>query len=221
MWHWLPGTVDQNNCHLTWVPVFLFAGHTYMLSTVHLVGPTIGLWCCKWIRDHLAIVLKMFCLTECMIHMQWQKVHHSDIWVCPIRVGFAPLQLIHVGPHQESSVDQKWDISFYIACCRIKTLIMCLQNCCDVVIWNIYWICDFLNLDVFSFCRYHAIHRDVYKWFDISFDKFGRTSSPQQTEVCQSIFKKLLDNNWLSENTMQQACNLLSVYLTFLNNCYY
>ncbi|KAJ0960882.1 hypothetical protein J5N97_001232 [Dioscorea zingiberensis] len=33
--------------------------------------------------------------------------------------------------------------------------------------------------------KYHAIHKDVYKWFDISFDEFGRTSSPQQTEVCQ------------------------------------
>eukprot|EP00262_Sarcandra_glabra_P020927 TRINITY_DN8529_c0_g2_i4.p1 TRINITY_DN8529_c0_g2~~TRINITY_DN8529_c0_g2_i4.p1 ORF type:complete len:812 (+),score=143.20 TRINITY_DN8529_c0_g2_i4:37-2436(+) len=52
--------------------------------------------------------------------------------------------------------------------------------------------------------KYHAIHKEVYDWFDISFDEFGRTSSPQQTEVCQSIFKKLLENNWLSENTMQQ-----------------
>uniref|UniRef100_A0A2P2M8V9 methionine--tRNA ligase n=1 Tax=Rhizophora mucronata TaxID=61149 RepID=A0A2P2M8V9_RHIMU len=52
--------------------------------------------------------------------------------------------------------------------------------------------------------KYHAIHRDVYKWFDISFDEFGRTSSPHQTEVCQAIFKKLLENNWLSENKMQQ-----------------
>ncbi|WCJ33171.1 Methionine--tRNA ligase cytoplasmic [Euphorbia peplus] len=52
--------------------------------------------------------------------------------------------------------------------------------------------------------KYHAIHRDVYKWFNISFDEFGRTSSPQQTEVCQAIFKKLLENNWLSEDTMQQ-----------------
>ncbi|XP_065862785.1 probable methionine--tRNA ligase [Euphorbia lathyris] len=52
--------------------------------------------------------------------------------------------------------------------------------------------------------KYHAIHRDVYNWFNISFDEFGRTSSPQQTEVCQAIFKKLLENNWLSENTMQQ-----------------
>jgi len=52
--------------------------------------------------------------------------------------------------------------------------------------------------------KYHAIHRDVYKWFDISFDHFGRTSSPQQTEICQAIFNKLWENEWLSENTMQQ-----------------
>ncbi|KAL9411315.1 hypothetical protein AB3S75_045000 [Citrus x aurantiifolia] len=52
--------------------------------------------------------------------------------------------------------------------------------------------------------KYHVIHKDVYKWFDISFDNFGRTSTPQQTEACQAIFKKLLDNNWLIENTMQQ-----------------
>ncbi|XP_058097366.1 probable methionine--tRNA ligase [Magnolia sinica] len=52
--------------------------------------------------------------------------------------------------------------------------------------------------------KYHTIHKEVYDWFDISFDEFGRTSSPQQTEVCQAIFKKLLENNWLSENTMQQ-----------------
>jgi len=52
--------------------------------------------------------------------------------------------------------------------------------------------------------KYHAIHKEVYKWFNISFDEFGRTSSPQQTEVCQAIFMKLLENNWLSENTMQQ-----------------
>ncbi|CAH9144022.1 unnamed protein product [Cuscuta epithymum] len=52
--------------------------------------------------------------------------------------------------------------------------------------------------------KYHAIHKEVYKWFNISFDKFGRTSTPKQTEVCQSIFKKLLEKNWLTENTMQQ-----------------
>ncbi|KAI3706215.1 hypothetical protein L6452_23809 [Arctium lappa] len=62
--------------------------------------------------------------------------------------------------------------------------------------------------------KYHAIHRDVYKWFNISFDEFGRTSTPQQTEVCQTIFKKLMENNWLSENTMQQLyCDTCEKFL--------
>ncbi|KAK8964128.1 putative methionine--tRNA ligase [Platanthera guangdongensis] len=52
--------------------------------------------------------------------------------------------------------------------------------------------------------KYYAIHKDVYNWFDISFDLFGRTSTPEQTEVCQAIFQKLLENSWLSENNMQQ-----------------
>ncbi|CAN1259848.1 Probable methionine--tRNA ligase [Linum perenne] len=52
--------------------------------------------------------------------------------------------------------------------------------------------------------KYHALHSEVYKWFDIDFDLFGRTSTPQQTEVCHQIFKKLLENNWLDEDTTQQ-----------------
>ncbi|KAL3635972.1 hypothetical protein CASFOL_020519 [Castilleja foliolosa] len=63
--------------------------------------------------------------------------------------------------------------------------------------------------------KYHAIHKDVYNWFNISFDEFGRTSSPQQTEICQAIFKKLLDKNWLSENTMQQPyCDTCKRFLS-------
>ncbi|CAA7393341.1 unnamed protein product [Spirodela intermedia] len=62
--------------------------------------------------------------------------------------------------------------------------------------------------------KYHALHKEVYEWFDISFDEFGRTSTPQQTEVCQAIFQKLLDNKWLSENTMQQLyCNTCERFL--------
>ncbi|CAN6288270.1 unnamed protein product [Urochloa humidicola] len=52
--------------------------------------------------------------------------------------------------------------------------------------------------------RYHALHREVYRWFGISFDHFGRTSSPEQTEICQDVFRRLLENNWLSEKTIQQ-----------------
>ncbi|XP_039140295.1 probable methionine--tRNA ligase isoform X2 [Dioscorea cayenensis subsp. rotundata] len=52
--------------------------------------------------------------------------------------------------------------------------------------------------------KYHSIHNEVYKWFHISFDMFGRTSTPQHTEICQAIFQRLLVNDCLSENTMQQ-----------------
>ncbi|KAK9287301.1 hypothetical protein L1049_015714 [Liquidambar formosana] len=62
--------------------------------------------------------------------------------------------------------------------------------------------------------KYHAIHKEVYKWFNISFDEFGRTSTPQQTEVCQAIFKNLMENNWLSENVMQQLyCDTCTKFL--------
>uniref|UniRef100_A0A8D1VTE9 methionine--tRNA ligase n=1 Tax=Sus scrofa TaxID=9823 RepID=A0A8D1VTE9_PIG len=38
--------------------------------------------------------------------------------------------------------------------------------------------------------KYHAVHADIYRWFNISFDIFGRTTTPQQTKpqckVCRS-----------------------------------
>ncbi|MCL2764228.1 MAG: methionine--tRNA ligase [Treponema sp.] len=52
--------------------------------------------------------------------------------------------------------------------------------------------------------RYHAIHADIYKWFNISFDKFGRTSTPIQTEVVQDIFNKLDKNGYICEKTIEQ-----------------
>lgn len=30
--------------------------------------------------------------------------------------------------------------------------------------------------------KYHAIHKQVYQWFGIGFDHFGRTTTPKQTE---------------------------------------
>jgi methionyl-tRNA synthetase len=35
--------------------------------------------------------------------------------------------------------------------------------------------------------KFYDIHSAVYKWFNISFDHFGRTSTPQQTEIAQDI----------------------------------
>ncbi len=52
--------------------------------------------------------------------------------------------------------------------------------------------------------RYYAIHRDIYDWFRIAFDKFGRTSTPEQTEITQGIFLKLDANGLIHERTITQ-----------------
>merc|ERR1712110_1284348 len=52
--------------------------------------------------------------------------------------------------------------------------------------------------------KYHQIHSDVYKNFNISFDKFGRTTTEKQTEVAQDIFRKLHENGNLTEDDMEQ-----------------
>lgn len=52
--------------------------------------------------------------------------------------------------------------------------------------------------------RYHALHSEIYRWFGISFDKFGRTSTPLQTEIVQDIFKKLDAAGYIVERTIEQ-----------------
>ncbi|HKL85068.1 MAG TPA: methionine--tRNA ligase [Treponemataceae bacterium] len=51
---------------------------------------------------------------------------------------------------------------------------------------------------------YHAIHSDIYKWFNIAFDHFGSTSTPQQTEVTQTMFLDLEKNGFINEHAIEQ-----------------
>ena len=51
---------------------------------------------------------------------------------------------------------------------------------------------------------YHAIHRDIYHWFNIAFDYFGRTSTPQQTEIVQGIFKDIDKSGFIKEHAIEQ-----------------
>ena len=51
---------------------------------------------------------------------------------------------------------------------------------------------------------YHAIHADIYSWFEIAFDYFGRTSAPQQTEITQGLFLDLDKNGFIKEQTIEQ-----------------
>ncbi|ERE90584.1 methionine--tRNA ligase, cytoplasmic isoform X1 [Cricetulus griseus] len=52
--------------------------------------------------------------------------------------------------------------------------------------------------------KYHAIHADVYRWFNISFDTFGRTTTPHQTKITQDIFQRLLTRGFVLQDTVEQ-----------------
>ncbi|XP_066193760.1 methionine--tRNA ligase, cytoplasmic [Sylvia atricapilla] len=62
--------------------------------------------------------------------------------------------------------------------------------------------------------RYHALHADIYSWFLISFDHFGRTTTPQQTRIAQDIFQRLLARGFLLQDTLEQLrCESCRRYL--------
>jgi len=52
--------------------------------------------------------------------------------------------------------------------------------------------------------RYYAIHNSIYQWFNIAFDRFGRTSTPIQTDVTQNMFRGLDAAGFISEQTVEQ-----------------
>lgn len=70
---------------------------------------------------------------------------------------------------------------------------------------------------------YHAIHKDIYQWFGIDFDHFGRTSTPQQTEIVQNMFKDLDEKGYIKENTIEQLfcpdCNRFLADRYVLGTC--
>jgi len=62
--------------------------------------------------------------------------------------------------------------------------------------------------------KYHKIHKEVYNWFQISFDKFGRTSTEFHTKISQEIFFKLYKNGYFSNGTISQYfCNICEIFL--------
>jgi methionyl-tRNA synthetase len=52
--------------------------------------------------------------------------------------------------------------------------------------------------------KYHAIIRDSFKEFNVSFDVYSRTSSETHAEVSSTFFKKLYEDNKFIEQTTQQ-----------------
>ena len=39
--------------------------------------------------------------------------------------------------------------------------------------------------------KYNKLHRDVYDWFNVSFDYFGRTTTHQQTTLVKPNFTRI------------------------------
>ncbi|MGO8694168.1 MAG: methionine--tRNA ligase [Rectinemataceae bacterium] len=52
--------------------------------------------------------------------------------------------------------------------------------------------------------RFHILHRDIYSWFGIAFDKFGRTSTERHAEITQSIFLDLDKAGLIRQQTIEQ-----------------
>jgi methionyl-tRNA synthetase len=52
--------------------------------------------------------------------------------------------------------------------------------------------------------RYYRIHDDIYRWFNISFDQFGRTSTEWHTRITQDILLQLHEKGYITEHTIEQ-----------------
>ncbi|KAF9015319.1 tRNA synthetases class I (M)-domain-containing protein [Cyathus striatus] len=53
--------------------------------------------------------------------------------------------------------------------------------------------------------KYHALHSETYKWFEIGFDHFGRTSSPLHSQISQEIYTNLRKNAYLERQEKEQT----------------
>jgi len=53
--------------------------------------------------------------------------------------------------------------------------------------------------------KYFKIHKKIYDWFESSFDCFGRTTSKENYEITQDIFKKLNENKFIKKDILIQS----------------
>lgn len=52
--------------------------------------------------------------------------------------------------------------------------------------------------------KYYKIHKDIYEWFGIEFDIFGRTSTEKHTKITHDIFNALYKNGHVVEEEVEQ-----------------
>ncbi len=61
------------------------------------------------------------------------------------------------------------------------------------------------NIPLNKFCtRIYKEHVKIYKWFNISYDNFSRTSKPIHHKLTQEFFKEVHKNGYISEGTIKQ-----------------
>lgn len=61
------------------------------------------------------------------------------------------------------------------------------------------------NLSPQEICdKYFNIHNDIYRWFNIGFDYFGRTTTPEQTEIVQDLFLRIKSQGYIITESVDQ-----------------
>lgn len=67
------------------------------------------------------------------------------------------------------------------------------------------------NLTPAELCdKYYVKHKEIYDWFSIQFDIFGRSSAQNHKDLTQSLFKKVLENGFVVERIMNQPYSVKS-----------
>jgi len=62
------------------------------------------------------------------------------------------------------------------------------------------------GLPVAEFCaQQHEVQREIYEGFGLSFDVFGRSSSPQNHELTQHVARRLHEHGFIEERTVSQV----------------
>lgn len=52
--------------------------------------------------------------------------------------------------------------------------------------------------------KYFEIHNAIYRWFGIGFDYFGRTTTQEQTDICQEMFLNLYAGGFIETKFVEQ-----------------
>ena len=62
--------------------------------------------------------------------------------------------------------------------------------------------------------KFHKSHKEIYDWFNIKFDIWGRTTTEEQTEITHEIFTDLYKNGHIEEREISQMyCEQCQMFL--------